>query len=62
MICRDFVSTGLALTAALVCQASIPHLQAVEDKVKVVNGYNYELPKLKKGARLLFKLGIPLPI
>ena len=55
MICREFISTVLALTAAFVYQASIPHLQAVEDKVKVVNGYNYELPKLKKRARLLFQ-------
>ena len=55
MICREFISTVLALTAAFVCQAIIPHLQAVEDKIKVVNGYNYELPKLKKGARLLFQ-------
>tara|TARA_B100000282_G_scaffold288393_1_gene257000 strand:- start:225 stop:1016 length:792 start_codon:yes stop_codon:yes gene_type:complete len=56
VICRElFISTGLALTAALVCQASIPYLQAVEDEIKVVNGYNYELPKLKKGARLLFQ-------
>ena len=61
MICREFITTGLALTAAFVCQASIPYLQAVEDKIKVVNGYNYELPKLKKGPVFYFR-EIPLPI
>ncbi|MAL85232.1 MAG: hypothetical protein CMI23_02605, partial [Opitutae bacterium] len=55
MICREFISTGLALMAAFVYQANIPYLQAVENKIKVVHGYNYELPKLKKGARLLFQ-------
>ena len=55
MICRDIIITGFALTAAFVYQSCVPHLQAVEDKIKVVHGYNYELPKLKKGACLLFQ-------
>ena len=52
---RDFIFKSIAASGALAYQGSAPFLKGNEAKSNVVNGFTYELPKFKKGARLLFQ-------
>ena len=52
---RDFISKSIPASGALAYQGSAPFLQGNEAKSNVVNGFTYELPKFKNGARLLFQ-------
>ena len=52
---RDFISKSIPASGVLAYQGSAPVLQGNEAKSNVVNGFTYELPKFKNGARLLFQ-------
>ena len=52
---RDFISKSIPASGVLAYQGSAPFLQGNEAKSNVVNGFTYELPKFKNGARLLFQ-------
>jgi lysophospholipase L1-like esterase len=52
---RDFISKSIPASGTLAYQGSAPFLQGKEAKSNVVNGFTYELPKFKNGARLLFQ-------
>ena len=52
---RDFISKSIPASGTLAYQGSAPFLIANEAKSNVVNGFTYELPKFKNGARLLFQ-------
>ena len=52
---RDFISKSIPASGVLAYQGSASFLKGNEAKSNVVNGFTYELPKFKKGARLLFQ-------
>ena len=52
---RDFISKSIPASGTLAYQVSAPFLKGNEAKSNVVNGFTYELPKFKNGARLLFQ-------
>lgn len=54
MIRRKFLATGLTTTGAFACHG-ISSLLGADQKSIGVNEYNFNLPKFKNGARLLFQ-------
>ena len=54
MIRRKFLATGLTTTGAFACHG-ISSLWGADQKSIGVNEYNFNLPKFKNGARLLFQ-------
>jgi lysophospholipase L1-like esterase len=54
MIRRDFIFKGSTTISAFACQG-IPFLLGADHKSTILDGNDYDLPKFKDGARLLFQ-------